>query len=310
MRKLLTLILAGLMVVVLTGCGASDSGANSAGPTPEETSASTSNATPPVEESNPDIKFYADYSNIPDFGVYAGISCAEETTSGSEKYYIYKYADIVNAIASNGDLLSNYYSLLVDEGFSPFDVEDEELSELGVVCYVGMCDDEVVSIIMGPIDVGEYAVIITADSESGNDAHQNPDPTVKITDTSGAGDTQDDDPSISLDALCVTIKSVLDENYSGIDVTHDGESITVNLWVDGLCMELTLAQQSGNSSYKETWETAKTNTVSLAKSICDLVDTSGYTDVYVTLNILNDLNHDNVLLSIFEGIVIFDVMDQ
>ena len=35
----------------------------------------------------------------------------------------------------------------------------------------------------------------------------------------------------------------------------------------------------------------------------------GHTDVRVTVNILNDLNRDNVLLSVFEGIVIFDVMD-
>lgn len=309
MRKLLTLILAGLMAAALTGCNASDPGANSADPT-TESPAPTSNATAPIEGSNPDVKFYADYSNIPDFGVYAGISCSEETTSDSTKYYIYKYADIVNAIANNGNLLPNYYSLLVDGGFSPFDVGDEELSELGVVCYVGTCNDEVVSIVMGPIDVGEYAVVITADSDLDDYVQQNPEPTVEITDTSGVGNTQDDDPSMSLDALCVAIESVLDKNYSGIDVTQDGESITVNLWVDGLCMELTLAEQSGNDNYKETWETAKANTVSLAKSICDLVDTSGYTDVFVTLNVLNDLNHDNVLLSIFEGIVIFDVMAQ
>lgn len=133
-------------------------------------------------------------------------------------------------------------------------------------------------------------------------------PSAEITDAPEASDAQSD--TLSLDALCATIESILDgDGYSGVDVTHEEAAITVNVWLDGLCMELTLAQQSGNDSYQETWDTVKANFVSLSESISELVETVGYTDVYVTINILNDLNHGNVLLSVFEGIVIFDVMD-
>lgn len=133
-------------------------------------------------------------------------------------------------------------------------------------------------------------------------------PSAEITDAPEASDAQS--AAISLDDLCATIKSILDDGgYSGVDVTHEGETITVNVWLDGLCMELTLAQESGNDSYQETWDTIKDNFVDLSESIGNLVDTIGHTDVYVTVNILNDLNRDNVLLSVFEGIVIFDVMD-
>lgn len=133
-------------------------------------------------------------------------------------------------------------------------------------------------------------------------------PSAEITDAPEASDAQS--AIISLDDLCATIESLLDDDgYSGVDVTREEATITINVWLDGLCMELTLAQQSGNDSYQETWDTVKANFVSLSESISELVDTVGYADVYVTINILNDLNHDNVLLSVFEGIVIFDVMD-
>ena len=132
-------------------------------------------------------------------------------------------------------------------------------------------------------------------------------PSAEITDAPEASDAQD--AVISLDDLCATIESILDDGGSGVDVTHEEAAISVNVWLNGLCMEMTLAQESGNDSYQETWDSIRANFVSLSESIGELVDTVGHTDVRVTVNILNDLNRDNVLLSVFEGIVIFDVMD-
>lgn len=137
---------------------------------------------------------------------------------------------------------------------------------------------------------------------------QEVEPSAEITDAPEASDAQS--AIISLDDLCATIESILaDGGYSGVDVTHEEAAISVNVWLNGLCMEMTIAQESGNDSYQETWGSIRANFVSLSESIGELVDTVGHTDVHVTVNILNDLNRDKVLLSVFDGIVIFDVMD-
>ena len=134
------------------------------------------------------------------------------------------------------------------------------------------------------------------------------DPTSEISDEPESGNSQNIDSSMSLDTLCVLIESVLADNYSGCEVTHDDKSVTVNVWIDGLAAELTLAQMSESSDYEESWNTAKENTASLAGSICDLIDISGREDVYLIFNVLNDLNRENALLSILENTVIYDAM--
>lgn len=136
------------------------------------------------------------------------------------------------------------------------------------------------------------------------------DPTTNISEAPESSASQNGNSSVSLDTLCVLIKSVLADSYSGCEVTHNDESVIVNVWIDGLAAELTLAQLSETDSYKESWNTAKENTASLAGSICDLIDTSGRDDVYLIFNVLNDLNHENVLLTILESTVMYDAIEQ
>ncbi len=167
MKKFFPLILACLMAVALIGCKSSEPNVDTEKPVTEETPVPSPDTTPAA---NPNIEFYADYSNIPDFGSFAGVPCADKTAEGSSTFYVYKYADILNSETN----LSDYYKLLEDEGYLSFDITDEDLLELGAVCYVGMCGNEAVSIVIGPIDVGEFAIMIfgTSASDSETDANQ------------------------------------------------------------------------------------------------------------------------------------------
>lgn len=122
---------------------------------------------------------------------------------------------------------------------------------------------------------------------------------------SSSDDASSDDQMMSLETLCSTIKTVLGKNYSGCTVTHDDSTITVSVWIDGLALSLA----SGDQDTKDSWETAKDSLSELSESIDELVDTAGYNDVNVLFNVLNDLNHENALLSMLNGVVIYDVLE-
>lgn len=58
------------------------------------------------------------------------------------------------------------------------------------------------------------------------------------------------------------------------------------------------------------WTTLKNGMAALSTSIQNLIDTCGYPDVTLTLNVLNDQNHENTLLTLLEGNIIYDALAQ
>lgn len=174
MKKFLLLILACLMAVALVGCKVSEPSVDTGKPV----TADTPVPSPDTDQTlAPTVEFYSDYANIPDFGAYAGVTCTEKTIEDSSTFYVYKYSDVLNSGAN----LSDYYALLENEGYLFFDITDEELLDLGTVCYVGMCGDDAVSVVIGPLDVGEFAIMIFCDSDldanQGGITQQEPSPT-------------------------------------------------------------------------------------------------------------------------------------
>lgn len=116
---------------------------------------------------------------------------------------------------------------------------------------------------------------------------------------------------VSLDDLCDLIKNISEGNYESFDVFNDGENvITMNIWQDGLAVTLWQAMDENDESIKELWGTLKETMVDVCNATCELIDTAGRKDVTFLLNMLNDLNHENVLLSITDGIVIYDIMED
>lgn len=116
---------------------------------------------------------------------------------------------------------------------------------------------------------------------------------------------------VSLDDLCDLIKNISEGNYESFDVFNDGENvITMNIWQDGLAVTLRQAMDENDESIKELWGTLKETMVDVCNATCELINTAGSKDVTFLLNILNDLNHENLLLSITDGIVIYDIMEN
>lgn len=80
---------------------------------------------------------------------------------------------------------------------------------------------------------------------------------------------------------------------------------TVNTWQDGLAT-LTVLAQSGNSEAITTWNQITQSTVDASESLQKLLENNGLGDHSVVVNIVNDANKENVLLTVIYGAVIYD----
>lgn len=115
--------------------------------------------------------------------------------------------------------------------------------------------------------------------------------------------------TVSLDMLCGLVEIALGGSFSGKDVYHDGKDLIANVWMDGLTEELYAVKDHGGES-PESWENVKVSMVNLAESLCNVLSTYGQEDFELRLNILNDTNHENVLLSILDDTITYDVMEE
>ena len=122
--------------------------------------------------------------------------------------------------------------------------------------------------------------------------------------------TEEIDPQIGeqvfLAVMEPTLKDLFDNNYK---VEIDNKIITVSVWGDGITEELAAAK-IGNQNCIDSWngmiEEFKTST----KKIYDSLSSYGLQDYDVSINLINDTNTDLVLLSCFDGYVIYNDLTQ
>ena len=115
--------------------------------------------------------------------------------------------------------------------------------------------------------------------------------------------------SEDIDVAVGFIESVLKENFENYSISHEDNIITINVWDDGIALGALLAA-NGNEEFKSSWKDMAENQKHFCETICDFVDTLGLDDVVVIVNVLNDGNKDNVLLSVMEGVVIYDSVND
>lgn len=106
-----------------------------------------------------------------------------------------------------------------------------------------------------------------------------------------------------MDALIdQTLKSALGENYS---IELVGYTYKVNTWQDGVAVIATLAK-GGDADAMTTWANLKNAAVKMSASLYKLLDMNGHGDKCVSVNILNDINPENVLLTAILGLATYD----
>lgn len=133
-------------------------------------------------------------------------------------------------------------------------------------------------------------------------------PTPDASSDSSSSDS-DSESSVSLDLLAAAMNLTLQDSFENSDFSYDDTSITMTVWQDNIAAGALLAQQ-GNAELQESWNEMRDNLINMCQSARDMLDEAGYTDVTVTLNLLNDMNQDNTLLSVMDGVVIYDAVND
>lgn len=105
------------------------------------------------------------------------------------------------------------------------------------------------------------------------------------------------------------IESFVKDNFENCDVSCEEDTITINIWQDGITAGAILAA-AGNQEALGSWNEMVENSRVYSESTSDFVDTMGLEDVFVVVNVLNDQNTEKVLLSILDGTVIYDSVND
>lgn len=119
---------------------------------------------------------------------------------------------------------------------------------------------------------------------------------------------------VSIEDMIAMIESNLtqhfgEDNYT-ISCDYDYNIITLDVWKEGVATELAVIKLSGGNAANEDWMYVKNSFVKLAESICNLMQACGHEDFTLVLNIRNDINHENGLLSIFNTTIIYDALEE
>ena len=88
-------------------------------------------------------------------------------------------------------------------------------------------------------------------------------------------------------------------------ISEDGYVYTLNVWQKGLAQTAMLAQ-TGDKDAKETWDKIVYTTMQASDSLQELLTASGYGDYMVQIQVLNDQNHDNTLLTVIMGMASYN----
>lgn len=119
---------------------------------------------------------------------------------------------------------------------------------------------------------------------------------------------------VSIEDMITLIESVLIQSFGKDNYTitcdRDNKIIYLNVWYDGIIAELTAIKLSGGDATDEDWMTVKRSIVNNAKSVCNFINECGYEDFNLSYNVLNDMNHENILLSVVNTTIIYDVMED
>lgn len=116
------------------------------------------------------------------------------------------------------------------------------------------------------------------------------------------------DPAQNVEYVKLLLEITLENSYDYYSVDGDETGITINVTGEGLAEAVVIAKAAGYDENYSEWVAMKESTIECSDGIMNLMKESGMEDAVLMFNVLNNQNHDNILLSLINSIVIYDVM--
>ena len=123
-------------------------------------------------------------------------------------------------------------------------------------------------------------------------------------------DSDENRAALSVDTVRSLIDIQLSDQYAGnYTLDMDDESVTVCVWADGAAKEVNEAIK-GVQRYKDDWIGAKNGIMITCDKVSDILSENGYDDFPVVVNFLNDQNKENTFLTVINGEIFYDIMEN
>lgn len=149
-----------------------------------------------------------------------------------------------------------------------------------------------------------------------------PEPTVTITESPAEAtasiETTEEEPQAEsftdnaerVELIIDVLESTGKENFDYFKVEGDETGFTIYCAVKGVAADVVFAKAAGYDSSYAPWVESKEAMCSFYDSAHELIETFGMDDFALQVLLLNDQNHDNILLGIMFGEVIYDAMNE
>ena len=115
--------------------------------------------------------------------------------------------------------------------------------------------------------------------------------------------------SYTIDDAMALLRLSLKDNYDNYEVYNKDDMIFINVWQDGVALGAMMAA-AGDATCKEGWNTMVNSTTNMCDAMHNLVLNCGLDNTQVTVNVVNDTNTELVLLSITDGVVMYDSVNM
>lgn len=133
--------------------------------------------------------------------------------------------------------------------------------------------------------------------------------------------TEEQEPSLSdymteNDRLAIyqqLMKSALDENIGHenytVEIKEDGHMINVYYFMPGVALDAVLKTAANGGKTPEEWVTMREQTEYACKQLYDALSSYDLNNWNVAFYLLNDINTDNALLAVLNGVTIMDALE-
>lgn len=133
-------------------------------------------------------------------------------------------------------------------------------------------------------------------------------PTAEPTEAPASSEASSTD-EVSTDSIASLVKLAVKDNFDDVDVSVDGDVITVNIKQNGVAADFYSLTQ-GDANVKDAWDQLVQNQVSLCDQFKKSSSDLGRDDIMFIVQLLNDVNPDNVLVSVMDGTVYYNAADD
>ncbi|MEG1523984.1 MAG: zinc ribbon domain-containing protein [Clostridia bacterium] len=118
-----------------------------------------------------------------------------------------------------------------------------------------------------------------------------------------------EDRESTLTYLTATLEDSYGADNCSIEYNEESTVYDIRLWADGI-VQGAIQANGGDKQAKDNWDTVRTSLCAVCSATKDYVVQSGDNSSNVAIAVMNDANKDNVLLSIVNGVVVYDAVES